>query len=132
MGALSSYYKNKIMTHVFSGAAWVPPTTYYASLFLTAPDGSGTGTEVFGGSYTRKVFSCTTIAARSSNAEEFEFPISTQDHGAIAGYGVYDAATGGNMVAYHVANDTPAKTYNTGETIRVPQGYLSIELQDLA
>lgn len=132
MGALSDYYKNKMLVHAFSGGEWTPPSSYYGALFSTAPNGAGGGTEVAGGSYAREAFTCTTVAALSSNAAEFEFPVATTDHGAIAGYGVYDAATGGNMVAYHVADDNPAKTYNTGETIRIPQGYLTIQLQDLA
>lgn len=126
MGSLTDYFENKIVSHVFSGVAWTPPTTYYASLYTAAPGEAGGGTEVTGGVYARVAFTCSTSGSVASNVALVEFPVSTSDHGNIAAVGIHDAATGGNMCAFHALS--PARTYNTGETIRIPVGLLTLTL----
>ncbi len=49
MGSLTDYFENKVVSHVFSGVAGTPPTTFYASLFTVAPGEAGGGTEATGG-----------------------------------------------------------------------------------
>ena len=126
MGSLTDYFENKINGHVFSGVAWTPPTTFYASLFTVAPGEAGGGTEATAGAYARVAFTCSTSGSVASNVAQVEFPVSTSDRGSIVAVGIHDALTAGNLCAFHVLS--PTKTYNIGETIRVPVGQLTLTL----
>lgn len=127
MGSITNYFENKIVSHVMSGTAWTPPTTYYAALFTATPGETGGGTEASAGAYARQACTFMTTASEAENAAQIEFPVSTSDHGTITAVGLYDAATSGNLVAFHALS--PTKTYNTGETIRIPAGEFTITLE---
>lgn len=127
MGSLTDYFENKIVSHVFSGTAWTPPTSYYASLFTAAPGEAGGGTEATAGAYARVAFTCSTTGSVSANAGIVEFPVSTTDHGTITAIGIHDALSAGNLCAFHLLS--PTKSYNSGETIRVPVGQLTLTLE---
>jgi hypothetical protein len=126
MGSLSDYFENKVVAHVFSGVAWTPPVTWYASLFTVAPGEAGGGMEVTAGGYARMAFTCTTAGSVASNALSLEFPMSMIDHGSVVAVGVHDLLTGGNLCAYHVL--AVPLTYNANETIRIPAGQLTLAL----
>lgn len=126
MGSLTDYFENKVVSHVFSGMAWTPPATFYASLFTVAPGEAGGGTEATAGAYARVAFTCSTSGSVASNVAQVEFPVSTSDHGSIAAVGIHDAVSAGNLCAFHALS--PTKTYNTGETIRIPVGQLTLTL----
>jgi len=126
MGSLTDYFENKVIGHVFSGVAWTPPATFYASLFTVAPGEAGGGTEAVAGGYARMAFTCTTAGSVAWNALSLEFPMATVDHGNIVAVGVHDLLTGGNLCAFHVL--AVPLSYNTDETIRIPAGQLTITL----
>lgn len=123
-GSFTDYMENKVISHALSGAAWTPVTTYYVGLFISSPGETGGGTEATGGAYARQPITFTTTGSVASNAAQIEFPVSSSDHGAVVDIGLFDAITGGNLVAY---NDlSPTKTYNTGETIRITAGSFTV------
>jgi len=47
-------------------------------------------------------------------------------YGTVVAVGVFDAATGGNLLAY--ADLTASKTIDTGDVFRIPAGDLDITL----
>jgi hypothetical protein len=118
MASLSDSTINKLIDFYFRGVTVTPPTTLYAALFTVAPTKAGGGTEVAGGSYARVGLACTatnwaaTNAAGStaspstgtsdqtSNNAAITFPTSTASWGTIVACGLYDAATGGNLVSF--------------------------------
>lgn len=124
MGSITDYMENKVVGLVFGGVAWTPPTTYYAALFTASPGETGGGTEASAGSYARQSCTFTIDGSAAQSAAVVEFPISTSDHGSITAVGVFDSLSSGNLIAYHALS--PTKTYNTGETIRVPAGSLTV------
>ena len=140
MAAMSDYLENKLIDFVFRGQTFTPSTNTWVGL-LTANTNLGitqdanTGSnvvEVSGGAYARVRIaasntewsatqsSTTTLAASSGisgttyNINAITFPVPTgADWGVIKAFGLFDAATGGNMLFY--GNLTTPKTVNNGD-----------------
>lgn len=130
MSAMSDYLENKLTDLVLRGQAFTPPATLYVALFTAAPSDSGGGTEVTGGSYARASLTAslanwsgtqgagTTVASSgtggaSSNNAAITFPAPTANWGSVTHIGIFDAASGGNLL-FHGALGT-AKTVNNGD-----------------
>lgn len=105
----------------------------YVGLHTTKPtlkDGSD-AVEVTGGGYARQlvtygVSTSDVTGTTAANSVEVVFPDATADWGNAKGFGVYDAAVGGNMRA---AGDLPtAKDILTGDTARFAAGTLTVKL----
>lgn len=130
MAAMSDYLENKIIDWLLRGQAFTAPATVYVALFTTAPTDAGGGVEVSGGSYARVAVSSSlanwagTQAAGSttastgtggttSNNGTITFPAPTAAWGVVTSFGVFDAASAGNLLFY--ANLTTPKTINNGD-----------------
>lgn len=140
MSAFSDFAENKLIDWFFraqaigiSGAtagAGTGPATLYVALLTAAPSDTGGGTEVSGGSYARVAVTSslanwagtqgagTTVASSgtsgtTSNNNSITFPAPTANWGSITHAAVYDASSGGNLIA-HGALGT-AKTVNNGD-----------------
>jgi hypothetical protein len=129
MTALSNYLENKILDNLFRATAYTPPTTLYIALFTSAPSDTGPGTEVSGGSYARVAVTSATTAWNGthgnttgassgtsgtiSNANTIAFPTPTAAWGSITHVGIFDAASGGNLLIWGALNT--AKTVNNGD-----------------
>jgi hypothetical protein len=125
MASISDYYENKIIDHMLRGQAFTPPSTIYLALFTVAPSDSGGGTEVSGGGYARQSFTLNPASGgTSSNSADIVFPTATADWGTIVAVGIFDAATGGNLLMW--ANLTQSKTVNSGDTFKINAGDLQI------
>lgn len=110
MSNLSNYAEAKIIDHVFRTASFAKPATLYFALFTTIPgeDGAG-GVEVSGGNYGRIAvtgsdanFTAPADAApgrKTQNANPITFGAPSAAWGTVVGYGVYDATSGGNLLA---------------------------------
>ena len=72
--------------------------------------------------------SCTFTRSGSvvENAANAEFPVSTANRDPVTAFAVFDASTGGNMVAYKVFGS--AKQYNSGQNLTFLAGELTISL----
>lgn len=133
----SNYLQTNILNYVLKGAAFTPPSNLYLALFTTAPalDGTG-GTEV---SFTGTGYARVSIASTGSswsapsgagltytNINELTFPVpGSTAWGTITYSGLYDAATGGNLM-WLCAIGT-AKPVSPGDGApRVLAGQLSI------
>ena len=127
MAALSNYLENKLLDHVLKGTVYTPPTTLFVALFTTDPTDAGTGTEVIGGAYKRKVvtFGSASNGAISNNVD-VTFDIATANWGTITHSGVYDAETGGNLL-FH-GKLTADKTINIDDQFKVSSGSLTITI----
>lgn len=104
------------------------PSATYLALFTSNPDEGGTGTEVStsGTAYARQAIAFTVSGDTASNTAAVEFPTATASYGTVSHVGVYDASTGGNLIAY--AALTTSKAIDTGDVLRVPAGDLDITL----
>jgi len=105
-GGISDFLRNGLANLVFGGVALSPAATLHLSLYTIAPNQSGGGTEVTGGSYVRKSFANnTTNFPNASNgvkslAVEQVFARATADWGTVVAVGLHDASVGGNLLAF--------------------------------
>ena len=129
--SFSDYLEEKVLSHVFTNTSYTAPTTVYVGLFTAAPSDTGGGTEISTSStgYARQSAAFTvsgTSPTKAANSSAIDFPTATADWGSITHLAVFDAATGGNMLAFSAA--TTAKTINNGDILRIPAGSLEIRL----
>lgn len=133
MAAMSDYLENKLIDHVFRGVAYTAPTNLYIGLLTAAPSDTGGGTEV---STTSTGYGRVTVAASvstwaatngattttnpssgttgtTSNNAAITFGVPTATWGSITHFGIYDAATAGNLLFWGAL--TTAKTVNNGD-----------------
>lgn len=126
MSAASDYTENLALTYLLTSGSATRPTAWYVGLHTADPTDAGTGTEVSGGSYTRKAVSFTVTNDTASNSATVTFNAATANWGTIGYVGVWDAASGGNLL-FHGAV-TSAKTIETGDTFQISTGNLDITL----
>ena len=135
--SFTNYLEDKVLNHVFGGTAYTAPSTLYVGLFTAAPGETGGGTEVSGNGYARQSAAMSvsgTSPTEADNDAAIEFPTATGNQGTISHAGVFDASTGGNLLAYAELTD-PAdfstalpKTITTGDIFRIAAGNLKIRL----
>lgn len=126
----STYLEQNLLDHVFAGNAYAVPSLYVA-LFTDMPNAGGTaGTEVSGGAYARQSIDFESATgstpASTQNTAQIEFPIATNNWGTIVGVGLYDAASGGNMLL--AASLTNPKTITSQDQLVIPDGDFDISL----
>ena len=129
---VTEYFLNMILGNVFHSADVMPlPDRYYVALSATMPNGDGSGVaEPSGGAYSRAVM--TSMGPPSggviSNAEDIEFPESTDNWGMITAYVIYDAAVGGNVLAFDSL--TTAQDIVADNQARFKSGAIKITLEN--
>jgi len=102
------------------------PSAIYIALYTAAPSDAGGGTEVSGGSYARTAGSFTVSGDTASNTANIEFPTATASWGTVTHMAIYDASTGGNMLAWSAL--TSSKTVDTNDLLRFSAGQLTVTL----
>lgn len=129
MSAMTNYLENKIIDWLLRATSYTPPATLYVGLLTAAPSDSAAGTEVSGGSYARVAVTSGTTAwnntqgnttgastgsdGTSENAAAITFPAPTANWGVVTHFGIYDAASGGNLLIWSAL--TTSKTINNGD-----------------
>lgn len=96
----TTYLKNKLLEHITGKTTYTKPTNTYIGLLTDDPTVSGNSTaEVYGGSYARQQVTWGTAAnGLIKNTALITFP--AMPSGTIKYWGVYDAATNGNLLEY--------------------------------
>lgn len=131
-GSKSNYLENKMLDSVFGATAYAAPATLYFALFTVAPTDAGGGTECSGGGYARASIANTTahFAAASggtkTNAAPIAFPWLTGTIGTPVAWGVFDAASGGNLLYWGDLAAEYQKAYNADDQPYIEVGSLSI------
>jgi len=117
------------LTWLFTASAATRPTAWHVALFTAAPGETGGGTELstVGTAYARQAATFTVSGNLATNSGAIEYPTATASWGTITHIAVFDAATGGNMLAY--ATLTASKTIASGDVFRIPAGDLDITLE---
>jgi len=124
--SFSNTFETTVLTWAFSTSSATRPTAWHLALYTSAPDDTGGGTEVSGSAYARQSVTFTISGNTASNTSALEFPTATGSYGTVTHVGVFDAASGGNLIAY--ASLTTSKAIDTGDVLRVPAGDLDITL----
>ncbi len=125
MSAMSDYLETKLYDEVLRATNYGAPTTVYVGLYTTASNDAGTATEVSGGAYARQAvtFGASTDGT-GSNSVAVTFPQATANWGTVQAFGIFDAATAGNLLLHGAL--TASKTVNTGDVFTFPIGQLTV------
>jgi hypothetical protein len=130
MSSFSDYTENLVLTWLFTGSSATRPTAWFVGLFTAAPSDTGGGTEVTGNAYARVAtgtISGSGTATTFSNAAAIEFAAASGGNwGTIGWAGIFDASTGGNLLAW--APLTTSRVINDGDVFRIPATSLTITL----
>ncbi len=130
MGSFSNYWENEILDHLFGKGSYAPPTIYLG-LSTADPGDDGAGlSEPTGNGYTRLATSAADWNSASGgsldNASAVAFAEATGDWGTVTHFALFDAATGGNMLAHGALS--LSKTVSNGDTVRFVTGDLDVSL----
>ena len=124
-GNLSNYLENKLIDHFLGTTSFTAPAAVYVGLYTVAPDDTGGGTQVTGGSYARQTATFTASASgATSNSANIDFagmPAAT-----VVAIGIFDASTAGNLLLWGTL--TANKTTDAGDTLRIATGDLDISI----
>lgn len=117
MAAMSNYLETALVNAVLRNTSYTSPTTVYVGLFTSDPTDAGSGTEVSGGSYTRKAmaFASPTNGA-TSNSSAVEFDQATASWGTVTHFGLFDASSSGNLLLHGAL--TASKTIDSGDVFK--------------
>jgi hypothetical protein len=130
MSSFTNYTENLVLTWLLTNGSATRPTAWFVGLFTAAPSDTGGGTEVSGSGYAREATGTITVsgtATTATNAAAIEFdPASGGNWGTITHAAIFDASTGGNMIAW--AQLTTSRTINDGDVFRIPAGSLTVTL----
>ena len=102
--SFSDYWENAVLDHLFGKAVYSPPAHIYVGLSLADPldDGSGLS-EPTDASYARVETDPADWTASNGgvieNATDITFPVPTGDWGTVTHGCLFDAASGGNLLA---------------------------------
>ena len=124
--SFTNYAENKVMDVAFGETTWTAPTTHYLSLHTSDPSETGATGEISGSAYVRQSIGFTVTNNTATNTAVVEFPTATASWGTITHIAIWDAASGGNAIAY--AALTSSKAIATGDVLRLPAGDLDITL----
>ena len=125
MSAMSNYLELKFLDHFTGTASTSAPSAVYLGRATASIQDDASGSELSGNNYTRKAvtFASASSGSISSNAA-VEFNAASGDWGTISHWGIWDAATSGNLL-YHGAFTT-GKAIASGDILKVASGSLTI------
>ena len=130
MSSFTDYTENLVLNWLLTTNSATRPTAWYVGLFTAAPSDTGGGTEVAGSGYARTATGTITVsgtATTATNAAAIEFAAASGGNwGTITHAAIFDASTGGNMIAW--AALATNRTINDGDVFRIPAGSLTVTL----
>lgn len=136
-GGKASTASNGLLQHVFRTTSYTAPTNTYTGLMSTCPTTGNNGTELTGNGYTRSAaiakgdsswsYTAATYIGASTvaNAAAVSFPTVTTANWTVNCFGVYDAATTGNLLYWGPVSGAPV-TVTVGATASFAIGALTI------
>lgn len=145
MAAMSDYLENKLIDQIFRAQAFTFPATLHVGLLTAAPSDTGGGTEVTGNNYSRVAVAASlanfagtqsagsTVASSgtsgtTSNNGAVNFPTPSGTWGLVTHFGIYDAASAGNLLFYGAL--TTSKTINTNDVVSFAAAALTVQIDN--
>jgi hypothetical protein len=124
--SFTNYLEEKLLDHAFRNISYSPPTTIYLALFTATPGEGDSGTEVSGVGYERQSVTLARAGSVLSNSVAVNFPAVTGDWGTVVSGGVFDAVTGGNLLAR--GQLASPRTPLDGDILTIPAGQFTVTL----
>jgi hypothetical protein len=130
MGSFSNYWENTILNHLFGKGSYAP-ATIFVGLSTSNPGEDGAGlNEPSGNNYARLETTASDWSSASNgslaNADMIDFNQATGNWGTVTHFALFDAASGGHLVAYGTL-ETP-KAIGSSDTVRFDPGDLVVSL----
>ena len=121
MSQMSNYLEVELRKHIFRTGSFTKPAALHVSLHTADPTDAATGAEVSGGSYARvqrdpldaNWTGASATDGVTDNAAAITFPAPTASWGVVTHFGIWDAATAGNLLCFGAL--TTPKTINNGD-----------------
>jgi len=125
MSAMSDYLENEILDHILSVGSYTMPSAVYVGLSTGSFNDDNSGTELTGNNYSRVAATFSAAASgTTSNSAAIEFAAATGSWGSVSHFGIFDAASSGNLLIHGAF--TVAKTIASGDILKIPTGDLDI------
>lgn len=129
-GTFSSALNIDLLDHILKTAPYVVPTDIYVALYSAAPTAAGGGTELTGFAYARIINNTWDAASGTgitANTGAITFAAASGgDWLEAVAFGIFDAITGGNFLAW--GDLTVSKTVTDGDTAEFAAGALDVTL----
>lgn len=135
-GELTDKGENWALDILTGRAAQATALTSYLGLFIVPPTDAGGGTEVSAAGYARMplsmaisapdVFGTNAASGQIVNTAEVLFAPITAAAGFICAGGIFDAITGGNLLAY---GSLPGQIHAANDPVKFPVGSIVVRLQ---
>ena len=128
MGQITNYLEKKVLDHCLKTTSYNPPGPLYLALFSATPGPTGGGTEVGYTSYARQpiYFGIISSGRVISQNAQVNFPQCGVTGDTAAYWGVMDALTSGNMLAYGAL--AASKVIVQGNTPTIASGQVTISI----
>jgi hypothetical protein len=135
MAGLSDYLENALVNHTLRNSSLTSPTAVYVSLHTANPTDAGNGAEVstVDTGYSRATVTTTGGTAFvaptdgvTSNASAVNFASPSASWGLVTHFGIWDAASGGNMLFHAPLTPPEGKTINNGDSVSFAGGALTV------
>tara|TARA_Y100000401_G_C8249685_1_gene187454 strand:+ start:305 stop:691 length:387 start_codon:yes stop_codon:yes gene_type:complete len=125
MTAMSDFLELKVLDHVLGTTAYTQPTSVFIGLSTGTFADDNSGTEITGNGYARQAvtFAAASGGTASSNAT-VTFPTATGTWGNIQFFGIFDAASSGNLLLHGALSSS--KNITTGDVIRINSGDVTV------
>ena len=128
-GSKSDYLENAVLNHFLKGTSTTSPTNVYLGILSAVSTGADTQTEIAQSNYTatdgdgavtggnrpKIVFGTVSSGSVDGPTSNIEFENSSGSSFTVVGFGIWDAATNGNLLYYGTIS---SKTIENGDTIR--------------
>jgi hypothetical protein len=130
MGGFADYWENEILDHVFGKGSYTPPTIHVALSTADPLDNASGLAEPTGNGYARVQTSASdwnaAYGGSLDNAADVTFPEATGNWGTVTHFALFDAASGGNMLAHGALGQS--KAIGSGDTAKFAAGDLDVGL----
>tara|TARA_Y100000994_G_scaffold240053_1_gene234346 strand:+ start:268 stop:654 length:387 start_codon:yes stop_codon:yes gene_type:complete len=125
MTAMSDFLELKVLDHVLGTTAYTQPTSVFIGLSTGTFADDNSGTEITGNGYARQAvtFNAASGGTATSSAT-VTFPTATGTWGLIQFFGIFDAASGGNLLLHGALSSS--KNITTGDVIRMNAGDVTV------
>lgn len=125
--SFSNTFETHVLQYVFTADSVTRPTAWYVGLFTADPTDTGSGaTEITGNNYSRVSATFSVSGATATTTAAVEFAAATGSWGTISHIGIFDASSGGNLIAHSALS--ASKAIGTGDVFRIPTGDLDVTL----
>lgn len=130
MGSFSNHWEDEVLDHLFGKGAYNPPTVHVA-LSTCDPGDDGAGlSEPAGNGYARVQTTPTDWTAADGglieNATAITFGPATGNWGTVTHFALFDAPSGGHLLAHGVL--TQARAIAAGQSPEIAPGELDVRL----